>query len=290
MLGVAHRRQRRDHVPQPVGPHELVVEAHRVDATVGELMHRGSEPGRPRCGHQAGVRAADQIVDRLPHELGQGLVGPHEPAGQGHRAHADRGFFEHLAEALEVLGQDLPSRLRVLDDRGLDGFLDRRRVRPCAVAMRGQHLEQVVGQGAHRQGFLEQRGRAQLVGPLLQAAGVEAGEHDDLGVRRRLQDPGQRLEAVHVRHGDVEQQQVGPVGRGELDRLHAVGTLAHDIEQTGQLQVCFDQSAHVCGVVHHHHGGITRRHDGKLAVPGALWSANNPRGPGFRPHVPGSGP
>jgi hypothetical protein len=60
--------------------------------------------------------------------------------------------------------------------------------------------------------------------------GAGSGEHDDLGLRGGLTELRQRLQPLHPRHREVEQDEFRPVPAGELDRLRAVGRLTHDLE------------------------------------------------------------
>ena len=61
--------------------------------------------------------------------------------------------------------------------------------------------------------------------------------HDgDLGVARL--DFGRRFEAGDVGHPDVHQNDVGCGAVDEIDRLSAVGSLAHDLMTPGQQQRC----------------------------------------------------
>src|SRR5919201_4718867 len=55
-------------------------------------------------------------------------------------------------------------------------------------------------------------------------------EHDALASRRRLAQPGERVEPAHARHREIEQDEIGEQGAGRLDRIGAVGRLADDAE------------------------------------------------------------
>jgi signal transduction histidine kinase len=56
------------------------------------------------------------------------------------------------------------------------------------------------------------------------------GQDDDLAVRRRVADPGQRLEPAHARHREVQQDELRLQAPRELDGAFAVTGLAHDGE------------------------------------------------------------
>jgi hypothetical protein len=196
-----------------------------------------------------GVRRPDQLVCRPPEQLGEGGVGAHDLAGQGHRRHPDRGVLEDLAEPLQVLTQHGGVRVvgpdRLLRLVRLDR-LDRRRG--------AQHRDQLVGEGVERAGLLQEHRRAEIEGAVREALLLEAAVHHDAGAGRRLEQPGQRLEAVHHRHRDVEEHQVGSVLAGQLDRLDAVRGLSDHAELAGKAQPGPHQRAHVVGVVHDHDG------------------------------------
>ena len=58
---------------------------------------------------------------------------------------------------------------------------------------------------------------------------VRDGEHDDLDVHHLLADEPDGLDAVHDRHLDVEDDEVGTQGPGLLDPHEAVLGLADDL-------------------------------------------------------------
>ena len=64
-------------------------------------------------------------------------------------------------------------------------------------------------------------------------------------------DPGQRLHAVHHRHREVQQHDVGLQALGHVDRLLAVGRRADDLEVVLGVEQQGQQLAQVGGVVDH---------------------------------------
>ena len=79
------------------------------------------------------------------------------------------------------------------------------------------------------------------------------GEHDDLALGRRVAEPRQRRQAVHARHREVEEDEIGLQPGGVLDRRLAVRRHADDVQAVraeqrregvaGQRMVVDDQDA-----------------------------------------------
>ncbi len=92
------------------------------------------------------VEQAGQLRDGAPQQRRQGPVASHQPAGQGHGGHADRGLLEDLPEPLDVVVQDL------LVDRGHTMWSAGSQGRPVSARrfgplVRGQHVQQAVAEG-----------------------------------------------------------------------------------------------------------------------------------------------
>ena len=87
-----------------------------------------------------------------------------------------------------------------------------------ASARPATDAHQLVDHVLERRRLGEVRRGAELEGPQRQRLLVEAAEHDDAGARGHLQHLGQRGEAVHARHRDVEQHGVGLEPAGQVDR------------------------------------------------------------------------
>ena len=162
-------------------------------------------------------------------DLTERPVGPDDAAGQGHRRHADRGLLEDLSEPLEVLIQDALVVVVVLmrDAFELCSFIQLigyGRQRP-ALRRRPGPVEDLHQRGGHPldgDGLLEKRGRAELDGAFGQPIALEPGVDDDAGLGGDRQDAVQRVEPVHGRHRQVEQQQVRVVAVSQPDRLDPV--------------------------------------------------------------------
>ena len=69
---------------------------------------------------------------------------------------------------------------------------------------------------------------------------AEGGEDEDALARQ----PPRRLDAVHARHADVHQHDVGRVGLGGRDRLLAGARLGHDLDRAGRLEHRLEAGAH----------------------------------------------
>ena len=103
---------------------------------------------------------------------------------------------------------------------------DRARQRRLAARHASQELEDPLRRLALQQ--VARRARADRAEQRLLRAG--RGEHDDLGVGRRLPKPRQRLDAAHAGQRQVEQDEIRPQLSGALDRALGVGRVAGDVE------------------------------------------------------------
>ena len=96
-------------------------------------------------------------------------------------------------------------------------------------------LGELLDQTAGSHGLVEQGGRFRaLLG--LEGGAVDSGQDHDLGARGRQRDLGQRLDAGHARHQDVEQDEVGLVLAGHGDRFRTRSRFAHDLEAALELE------------------------------------------------------
>ena len=69
---------------------------------------------------------------------------------------------------------------------------------------------------------------------------AEGGEDEDALTRQAAG----RLDAVHARHPDVHQHDVGAVRLGRRDRLLAGGGLGHHLDRAGRLEHGLEAGAH----------------------------------------------
>ena len=88
---------------------------------------------------------------------------------------------------------------------------------------------------------------------------VERREHDDAGRVGVAQELGCRSEAVEHGHPDVHQHDVGLRGAHDVDRLAAVGRLAHDLDVWLRVDEHADSGAEQRLIVDEHHPD--RAHD-----------------------------
>jgi hypothetical protein len=181
-------------------------------------------------------------VLRHPQPLGELAVG-------GDALHHQ---LEHLELALgERVGVALGHRLAAAASEGMQ-YLARQlgRQRRLAEQQTTQEVDEPVGLqvleqvalGAALEGFEE-------VGVL-----GRGGEHDDLGLRARLEELRDRVEPAHLRHRQVHQHDVGLEPDGEVDGFAAVARLGQHLEPVGfeetaealaeQDVVVGDQQAH----------------------------------------------
>ena len=72
-------------------------------------------------------------------------------------------------------------------------------------------------------------------------------------------DPARRLEAVHLRHADVHEDDVGLLARDEVDGFGAVRRLADDLDVVGRPQQHREAAAHERLVVGDRDRGSFRR-------------------------------
>jgi signal transduction histidine kinase len=103
------------------------------------------------------------------------------------------------------------------DLAGKGGLPLRDRPQELRDPLRRLALEQVTG------GTASDRGQQVRLG-------ARGGEDDDLGLGGGLTQLRQRLEPVHPRHREIEQDELRPVHPGKFDRFRAVRRLAHDLE------------------------------------------------------------
>jgi hypothetical protein len=115
----------------------------------------------------------------------------------------------------------------------------------AALHMLGDQREQAIG--AHRLGEIAHR--AELLAAVI--AVLHRGQEDHRDVRQRGVglERGDELEAVHVRHVDVGEDQVGRVLQHLVARADGVGRGAHFV--TGRGEVHAQQLAQALVVIHH---------------------------------------
>ena len=88
----------------------------------------------------------------------------------------------------------------------------------------------------------------------------EGRERDHVRVRRRRADPAGRLDPVHVGHLEVEERDIGSLGRAALHRLVAVRGDAHELDVVERAEQLLQPGAHHAVVVGDHdpdHGSGT---------------------------------
>ena len=89
---------------------------------------------------------------------------------------------------------------------------------------------------------------------------LEAGEDHDARVRQVRTQLGQRLQAVHDGHREIEQHDVRFEDLGGVDRLPAIGRGADDLEVVFDLQEQGEELAEVRRVVHDKYAVTLRVH------------------------------
>ena len=237
----------------PVGvAHLRVIEGHHVRA----LVHDGRRRVRQRLFvvERLAVGDPEELLAPPSEDAAEGIVGPHDPAVQRHRGHADRGVVEHALEPLDLvlerprsLGTGLVGLGPACDVLSWHGL---GRTACGGRVLRDAH--QLVDDVLERRGLGEVRRGAELEGPQRERLLVEPAEHDDAGAWGALQHEGQGLQAVHPGHGDVQQHGVWLEATGEVDGVGAVGTLALHDRGAGQPELCPDQGADLGRVVDDH--------------------------------------
>jgi hypothetical protein len=180
----------------------------------------------------------------VPEDPAQRGVGAHDVAVQRHRGHADGRVVEDALEPLDLLLEHFLVAVLLL---GL--VLQRLPARLHPVASVGDGLHELGHDVVERGGLGEVGGGAELQRAQGQRLLVEAAEHDDPGLRRGLEDLGQRAEAVEARHRHVEQHRVGLEPPGQVDGVVAVGSFALDHGVPGEPKLGAHQRAYVGGVV-----------------------------------------
>ena len=91
---------------------------------------------------------------------------------------------------------------------------------------------------------------------------IERRQHEDARARPALDELPCRLDAVEVRHAHVHEDDVGVELARELERLHAVGRFAHELEVGPLLEHHAEAAAHERLVVDDENAG----HSGNLAA------------------------
>ncbi len=117
---------------------------------------------------------------------------------------------------------------------------DLRREQRVAVGHDAHRVEEVVGERVLEQ-EAARPGLERAVDVLVE---VEGGEDQDPGVDLALGDRPGRLEAVHLGHADVHQDDVGSLAHDEVDGLDAVGRLTDDLDVVGGAQQHGEPAAH----------------------------------------------
>ncbi len=196
-------------------------------------LHAGAEGGRKaqRLALRQGQADQDQVAGAvrqgLPRRVpGARVVERHAVERQGRRDRRDLG-------------------IPLVQQKGAAAVQPRERARrrfqteaPCSLGAEPPGIEHLLGaqQGAQprEQRHVVDRLGQEVVGTAFQAAHAivrigQRGHHHDgdmLGLLQGLEPPA-GLEAVHVRHHDVEQDDVRCLGAGERDRLLAAACQRH---------------------------------------------------------------
>jgi hypothetical protein len=119
------------------------------------------------------VRPAEQLRLALAQDPAERVVGPDDPALEGHRGHADGGVLEDTLESLDLVLEQLGAALGGRLPLGC---------RP--VRCGGGHTDQLADDVLQGRGLGEVRRRAELEGPERERFLVESAEHHHASARR----------------------------------------------------------------------------------------------------------
>ena len=252
--------------------------------------HPAGRLGRRDVGHQQRELVAPEPRQegRVPQALAEqavaGAGGLAQPLGHGHQQQVARAVAQgvvDLAEAVEVEVQQREravavtgahqSRLELLDEDTPVGQAGERVVvgQAVLVDLEGQAVAHPDLQLAGVHGLGQELGRAQL--QRAQLAGRVAGrrQHDDRRVAQPLvqADQAQQVEAVQLRHHQVEQDQAGSVGSGGLQRQPGIVD-RDEAGVAGILQIGLGNVGHHRFVIDHHHRHVRKGWLGRRVLGG----------------------
>jgi hypothetical protein len=92
---------------------------------------------------------------------------------------------------------------------------------------------------------------------LLRALSRQGRGHDNASVGRKATEMREGGEAIHVRHLDIENDDVRLCGSGLSDGLLSVGTDLHQIDARVFIDPAAHEATHDCAVVHQHDADAT---------------------------------
>jgi hypothetical protein len=208
-----------------------------------DLLHELDRPLSDELGKRLAEPAAEELS--VSHHLRVALVGELEAQlGPGENGDAHRRLAEDGSH---------PLGLPLLDDPELR--TDELGIHPGQQLTRAEGLDQVVvGAGL------------QPLAPRLLAGPGREHDHRQSAQRCIAADGGQELEAVHLRHHHVGQQEVGP---GAADRGQRLRAVAHQLHLVAGLEHPTQVLAHVGVVVRDHDSSLARTGRGHR-LPGTL--------------------
>ena len=255
-MGLACTRRKSGSSATSITPYGDIASASQVETSGAPSELRSAEAGRSSVVPRALATAASA---RASTSSGRGVGAVRDDGEDGRRG------LRLLLDGVDDQSVGVPVGAVALGARG--GHPDRTRCLDDLLDVLDDPLEGhallQVAVGADGHGLLGHLGRA------------EAGEDDDLGLRDQAPDRGQRLEAVHHGHRQVEQHDVGLLEADALDAGQAVPGLADDLEPaTGEGQA--QQLAQVVGVVDDddpHGAGALGDRDHGVVLSGSAGSA-----------------